>query len=220
MIRLEDISKTFNDGDTTIEAVKPCSITFDKGSFIALIGPSGSGKSTLLTIMGALQTPTTGLLEIDGMNVYEQSDKTVSDIRFKKIGFILQGSNLVPYLTIKEQFQMKLKVAKKQDVYDMNTLFSMLDIEHIQDKYPDQISGGERQRAAIGLSLYLKPDIILADEPTASLDTKRAHDVVGLLKEISVDLKTTVVMVTHDIRMLETCDAVYEMNDGTLSRQR
>ena len=220
MITLNDVTKQFEDGDTIIDAVKTCSLSLDKGTFAAIIGPSGSGKSTLLTMMGALQKPSTGSLKIDHIDVYDQKEALISEMRLKHIGFVLQGSNLVPYLTIREQFELKKRVSHVEETYDMHDLFELLDITHIQQKYPDQISGGERQRAAIGLSLYLKPKIILADEPTASLDTQRAITVIDLLRDISKKLDTTVVMVTHDTRMITSCDAVFEMNDGILTQQR
>lgn len=218
MIRINNISKTYDDGGQDVLAVKDVSLQLDKGKFVAIIGPSGSGKSTLLTMMGALQKPSKGLLEIDDKDVYKLSENEISDIRFEKIGFVLQGSNLVPYLTVDEQFQMKSSVAKVKGDSIKEELMSSLNISHLKKKYPDEISGGERQRVAIGLALLLKPSILLADEPTASLDTQRAYNVVKLLKNATQEFDTTVVMVTHDTRMLEMCDEVYEMVDGILTQ--
>lgn len=218
MIRINNISKTYDDGGQDVLAVKDVSLQLDKGKFVAIIGPSGSGKSTLLTMMGALQKPSKGLLEIDEKDVYKLSENEISDIRFEKIGFVLQGSNLVPYLTVDEQFQMKSSVAKVKGDSIKEELMSSLNISHLKKKYPDEISGGERQRVAIGLALLLKPSILLADEPTASLDTQRAYNVVKLLKNATQEFDTTVVMVTHDTRMLEMCDEVYEMVDGILTQ--
>lgn len=217
MIRLSNITKNFRDGDVTVHAVNDVSLTLDEGKFVAIVGPSGSGKSTLLTVIGALQRPTQGSLEIDGVDIYSIPESKLSDIRFRKLGFVLQGSNLVPYLTVKEQFLMKAKVAKSERKFDTQELLTKLEVDHLVNKYPDELSGGERQRVAIALSLYLRPSIILADEPTASLDTEKAYDVVNLLKEVTRTMQTTVVMVTHDVRMLKECDAVYEMVDGSLS---
>lgn len=218
MIKLTNIQKEFTDGSNIIVAVNNVSLSFETGEFVAIIGPSGSGKSTLLTIVGALQKPTKGILEIDHQTVYTLKDTAISDIRFNKIGFVLQGSNLVPYLKVKEQFFLKKSLAKNKETYDLDTLLEKLEILKLKNKYPDELSGGERQRVAIALSLYLKPSILLADEPTASLDTKKAYDVVEILETISKELNTTVIMVTHDTRLLSKCDKIYEMNDGILSQ--
>lgn len=216
MIKIKNVTKQFDDGNTIVTAVDDVSLNLDEGKFVAIIGPSGSGKSTLLTMIGALQTPTLGEVIIDQKDISNFSEKELSTLRFEKIGFVLQGSNLVPYLTIEEQFQMKRLKQKHADQSFQDELIKTLNIEHIMNKYPDEISGGERQRAAIGLSLLLKPSILLADEPTASLDTERAYAVVELLQKVSKHYNTTVIMVTHDTRMLAMCDEIYEMVDGNL----
>lgn len=218
MIEIKNISKDFIDGNKTNTVLKSTNVTIKKGEFVAIVGPSGSGKSTLLTIIGALQKPTQGDLYINNNNVYDLSENGRSDLRFNTIGFVLQGSNLVPYLTVREQFELKLSQSKMKN--KNNRIAEMLDklsIGHIENKYPEEISGGERQRAAIGLALILNPPILLTDEPTASLDTDKAFQVVELLKEISDERETSVIMVTHDKRMLSFCDRVLEMNDGVIN---
>ncbi len=218
MIEIKNISKDFIDGNKTNTVLKSTNVTIEKGEFVAIVGPSGSGKSTLLTIIGALQKPTQGDLYINNNNVYDLSENVRSDLRFNTIGFVLQGSNLVPYLTVREQFQLKLSQSKMKN--KNNRIAEMLDklsIGHIENKYPEEISGGERQRAAIGLALILNPPILLTDEPTASLDTDKAFQVIELLKEISDERETSVIMVTHDERMLSFCDRVLEMNDGVIN---
>lgn len=218
MIEIKNISKDFIDGNKTNTVLKSTNVTIEKGEFVAIVGPSGSGKSTLLTIIGALQKPTQGDLYINNDNVYDLSENVRSDLRFNTIGFVLQGSNLVPYLTVREQFQLKLSQSKMKN--KNNRIAEMLDklsIGHIENKYPEEMSGGERQRAAIGLALILNPPILLTDEPTASLDTDKAFQVIELLKEISDERETSVIMVTHDKRMLSFCDRVLEMNDGVIN---
>lgn len=218
MIEIKNISKDFIDGNKTNTVLKSTNVIIEKGEFVAIVGPSGSGKSTLLTIIGALQKPTQGDLYINNNNVYDLSENGRSDLRFNTIGFVLQGSNLVPYLTVREQFQLKLSQSKMKN--KNNRIAEMLDklsIGHIENKYPEEISGGERQRAAIGLALILNPPILLTDEPTASLDTDKAFQVIELLKEISDERETSVIMVTHDKRMLSFCDRVLEMNDGVIN---
>lgn len=220
MIEIKDVSKVFKDGEAEITALHPTSLKINKGEFVAIVGPSGSGKSTLLTIIGALQKPTSGTLLIDDKEVYSSNESERSEIRFNSIGFVLQSSNLVPYLTIKEQFELKLRVGKKNKTEEtINEIFEELSISKIKNKYPDEISGGERQRAAIGLALLLNPPILLTDEPTASLDTEKAYRVVSLFQKITRNLQTSVIMVTHDTRMLSYCDRVFEMKDGLLTER-
>ena len=219
MLKIEHVTKRFEDGKSDILAVDDISLELEKGTFAAIVGPSGSGKSTLLTIMGALQKPSNGVIELDGVNIYDISEKRRSQIRFKRLGFVLQGSNLIPYLTVEEQFKLKLKKSKLKDKSIYESLFEQLKISQLRNKYPDEISGGERQRVAIALSLVLKPDIVLADEPTASLDTEKSFDVIKMLKEITKSLDTTVVMVTHDTRMLKECDRIFEIVDGKLKEE-
>lgn len=220
MIKLNNVMKEFNDGSKDVMVLHPTTLTIKEAEFSAIVGPSGSGKSTLLTIMGALQTPTEGTVLIEDEDVSMLTEQALSDLRFHTLGFILQASNLVPYLTIKEQFEMKAKKAQLKDAdARIEKLLEKLSITKVKNKYPENVSGGERQRAAIGLALLLKPKVILADEPTASLDTEKAFDVVRLLQKISRDEKTSIVMVTHDQRILSYCDRVYEMTDGVLEEK-
>lgn len=215
MIKLKEISKEFQDGSETYLALDNTNLEIHEHEFMAIIGPSGSGKSTLLTIMGALQQPSEGTITFDEEDLYELSEKERSKRRFKDIGFVLQGSNLIPFLTIHQQYTFKLMKSKQNiDRRRIDEVLEMLSIDDIKDKYPDEISGGQRQRAAIGLAILLKPKLILADEPTASLDTKKAVQIVEILREISKEQESAVIMVTHDERMLEYCDRVIEIVDG------
>lgn len=221
LIQLNNVTKDFYDGDKTIHVLKDTSLKIDSQQFTAIIGPSGSGKSTLLTILGALQKPTSGQVLMSGKDISELKQKELSQLRFESIGFILQAANLVPYLTIKEQFELKSNYQKsKKEEQRIQDILAQLSIEHIQNKYPEDISGGERQRAAIGAALMLKPKIILADEPTASLDTEKALEVVQVLQDISKKENTAIVMVTHDTRMLKYCDRVIEIQDGLIKEKR
>lgn len=218
MIHLSNITKDFNDGLNKINVLKPTSLEINSNEFVAIVGPSGSGKSTLLTIVGALQNPSSGSVLINGQDIGTMDAKDTADLRFDTIGFILQGSNLVPFLNVYEQFEMKMKQANLRKTEEtIKETFESLNISHLKNKYPDELSGGERQRVAIGLALILKPKIILADEPTASLDTEKAFQVVEILSQITKNQGTTVIMVTHDERMLKYCDRVFNMDDGVLS---
>lgn len=219
-IELKNVTKQFFDGDIEIEALKPTQFSAEAGEFVAVIGPSGSGKSTFLTIAGGLQTPTTGKVIINGQSFQLLSEKKRSKLRFENVGFILQSSNLVPFLTVIDQFKLMDKVAhQKTDEVALDTLLSQLEIDHLKHKYPDEISGGERQRVAIAKALYHNPAVILADEPTASLDSKRAFDVAKLLAKETHEKNKTTIMVTHDTRLIDLCDKVYYMKDGVLTTQ-
>ncbi|HCM90354.1 MULTISPECIES: ABC transporter ATP-binding protein [Vagococcus] len=217
MLVMKDITKTFKQGKEEIHALKKINFTVKQGEFISIIGPSGSGKSTFLTISGGLQQPTNGDIRINDISFTNLSEKERSKLRFQEIGFILQASNLIPFLTIKEQFYLvdKVNKAKKQDE-KIETLLKSLDIYDLKDKFPKDLSGGERQRVAIGRALFNEPHLILADEPTASIDTEHAYDVVKLLVKEAHEKQKATVMVTHDHRMIKWSDRVFEMRDGEL----
>lgn len=217
ILHLENISKRFSDGTTQIEALKPLNFNVEKNQFVAIIGPSGSGKSTLLTILGLLQKPTTGDVYLNGEKINDKKEKEKEILRFKKIGFIFQSSNLIPFLKVKEQFTLIDKINKKDNTKYRDELFQKLGIDSFQDKYLNKLSGGQKQRVAIARALYNNPSIILADEPTASLDSEKAFEVIDLLAAVAKDKERSVIMVTHDTRMIQKCDVVYEMRDGILT---
>lgn len=219
IIRFEEVKKEFNDGDEIIQALKPTSFSVNAGELVAIIGPSGSGKSTMLTMMGGLQRPTSGKITFMGQDISNMKEKDRNKLRYDKIGFVLQESNLIPFLTIEEQFQLVDKFAKKKhDAKKAKDLMTQMDIYKRKNQYPGDLSGGERQRAAICRALYPQPVLLLADEPTASLDTDKAMEVVKLLAKQTRGTNRATVMVTHDNRLLEFCDKVYKITDGQLSQ--
>ena len=219
-IEVKNVTKTFKDGDTTIEALKETNFSVEKGEFVAVIGPSGSGKSTFLTIIGGLQTPTEGEVRINNQAFSGKKEKERAKLRFDEIGFILQASNLVPFLTVKKQLLLVDKVAKQKANKKGLDLLKQLEVESLENKYPEELSGGERQRVAIARALYNDPTIILADEPTASLDTEKAYEVVKILAKEAKEREKAIIMVTHDLRLVDYCDKVYLMNDGVLSEKK
>ncbi len=178
-----NVTKSYRDGNKEIEALKETNFKIEEGQFIAIIGPSGSGKSTFLTLAGGLQTPSKGQIIINGKDYTNLSEKERAKLRFNDIGFVLQASNLVPFLTAKQQLELvdRINKQKRQTLQDQKSLFKELGIDHLENKLPKDLSGGERQRLAIARALYNNPAIILADEPTASLDSDRAFEVVDLL---------------------------------------
>jgi putative ABC transport system ATP-binding protein len=218
-IQFKHVSKLYQQGENQVLALDDISLTVEPGEFIAVIGPSGSGKSTFLAIAGALLHASKGEVILNGKNLNELKPKDLVQLRLEEIGFILQTSNLVPYLNVLEQLlvvkRMAGKVAK-EDKENAKELLQSLGLIAKLEKLPEQLSGGERQRTAIARAFINNPSIILADEPTASLDSKRAHEVVQLIAKEAKTRNKAAIMVTHDERMLEYCDKVYRMEDGRL----
>ncbi|MGB5945856.1 ABC transporter ATP-binding protein [Paenisporosarcina sp.] len=219
-LELNQVTKSFGTGHKKVDAMKETQFQAEKGELIAVIGPSGSGKSTFLTIAGGLQTPTDGEVIINNQNITKLSEKKRSKIRLKEIGFILQASNLVPFLSVANQLKLIDQVKKdNMTKEELEQLYDNLGISDLRNKYPADLSGGERQRAAIAKALYSNPSIILADEPTASLDSDRAYEVMELLQKETKSKNTTTIVVTHDTRLISYCDKVYKMTDGVLVLQ-
>ena len=217
VLELRNAKKTFGEGNTLVEAMKETNFVVERGELVAVIGPSGSGKSTFLTVAGGLQTPSEGQVIINGKELSQLNEKQRSKIRLQEIGFILQASNLVPFLTVDEQLELLNKVKKNNMSNDeRRQLYEDLGITKLHKNYPSDLSGGERQRVAIAKALFSKPAILLADEPTASLDSDRAFEVMELLRNETKSNQTATIVVTHDVRLMKYVDKVYKMTDGVL----
>ncbi len=219
-IVLDNVSKYYKVGDQEFRVLNHVSITVHPGQFVAVIGPSGSGKSTFLSIAGALLKPSEGDVIINGIRLSGLKPKELAKLRLEQIGFIFQSSNLVPYLTVLDQLLVVKKMAGSLTNKDKRFAQELLEEVGLGDKlhkFPDQLSGGERQRAAIARAFMNDPSIILADEPTASLDTQRAFEVVQLISHGVRSRNKAAIMVTHDERLLKYCDKVYQMLDGNLT---
>ncbi|MGQ7874659.1 ABC transporter ATP-binding protein [Bacillus sp. 1A] len=219
LLKLDKVSKVYGEGNTEVTALHPMSLNVKAGEFIGIVGPSGSGKSTLLSIAGALLSPSKGDIYIREQNITQLSEKEMTDIRLKKIGFIFQFANLVPYLNVKEQllYIAKLKKDSKQESEKRaDHLLAAFGLGERKNHYPNQLSGGEKQRVAIARAFMNNPDLILADEPTASLDSKRAREVVEMMKREVKESQKAAIMITHDERMLDVCDRILTLRDGKL----
>ena len=217
LIEMFQVTKTYGEGNMKVTALQETNFQLNAGEFVAIVGPSGSGKTTFLTTLGQLQEASSGKILVKGKETGHLSEKEKTDLRFSEFGFILQASNLIPFLTVKEQLDLIDRLDKKKSIKsDRQELFSFLDLEKVQNHYPKALSGGERQRAAIARALYNNPSIVLADEPTASLDTQRAYQVTYMLASIAHEQGRGVVMITHDTRLLDKVDRIYVMNDGRL----
>lgn len=220
VLEMKSVTRTFKQAGHTITALQKTNFSIRAGEIVAVVGPSGSGKTTFLTIAGGLQNPSSGTVTINGKNITSLSVKELSKVRLNDVGFILQASNLVPYLTVEKQLKLIDYVTKRPtNAKAVKTLFTKLQITKLRRKYPSDLSGGERQRAAIAKVLYGTSSLILADEPTASLDSTRAFEVMSLLKQETHERNKATIIVTHDERLLKYCDAVYEMHDGTLKKR-
>ena len=217
LIEMTQVTKTYGEGKMKVVALHETNFQLNAGEFVAIVGPSGSGKTTFLTTLGQLQEASSGKILVKGKETGSLTEKEKTDLRFREFGFILQASNLIPFLTVKEQLDLIDRLDKgKNSKSDRKELFDLLDLEKVQNHYPKALSGGERQRAAIARALYNNPSIVLADEPTASLDTERAYQVTEMLAAIAHKQGGGVVMITHDTRLLDKVDRIYVMNDGHL----
>ena len=220
VMSLNSVSRDYRQGDETVHALRSTNLQLRAGELVGILGPSGSGKSTLLTVMGGLRTPSSGTVTISGEPFSALPEKRRARLRFRRIGFVLQASGLVPFLRLNDQFGLHNRVGRTKDNTDRRDhLLDSLGISKRAHAYPSELSGGERQRAAIAVALYHEPDIILADEPTASLDTRHAQDVAHLLADQTHELGKATVMVTHDERLLPMCDRVLGMHDGVLTEK-
>ena len=222
VIELKDVNKVYGKGEAKVAALKDINFQANKGEVVLIMGPSGAGKSTFLTIAGSLQKPTSGEILINGRDISNFSAKQSGELRLNKIGFVLQAYNLVPFLTIKEQFTLIDKVKKQNNLSQdkLQGLLKQLGIEKLVNKYPNELSGGQQQRVAIATALYANPDILLADEPTASLDTQNVEEVGQLFKDLAKKRDKAVILVTHDPRLEKYADHIYEMMDGLMTKKK
>lgn len=218
VIELNQISKFYGEGVGRVQALKKINFQASAGELNLVIGPSGSGKSTFLTITGGLQSPSEGRVLINGKDTTKLSNKERDRMRLEEIGFVLQSYNLLSYLTVQQQFELVDRVKKQGNLSqaELQHLLEELGISQLVHKYPDQLSGGQNQRVAIARALYANPPIILADEPTAALDSERVKIVGQLFKNLATERQKAVVVVTHDQRLMPFADRVTKIEDGQL----
>ena len=218
-LRIQHLKKTYGEGTNAVQAVKDASFTLRPGEFIALVGPSGSGKTTMLAMLAALLTPSDGSIEIDGQRLNAMNDAALTRFRREKIGFTFQANNLVPYLTALENVELMLRLNGQLDAAGKERAKQLLVRLGLSDRLnnlPSQLSGGQMQRVAIARALVHNPAVVLADEPTASLDTERAFQVVETFADLIHEQQRAGIMVTHDLRMTKFVDRVIHMVDGEI----
>ena len=216
---LENISKIYGEGDGRVTALDRVSLEAQAGEFVGVVGPSGSGKSTFLSVAGALLSPSSGTILLNGQDITKLSSKELTKVRLKQIGFVFQSSNLVPYLNVRDQLLFVSRLAgsiEKEAEQRAQELLSSLDMVSRQFNYPNQLSGGQRQRVAIARAFMNNPQLILADEPTASLDSKHGRAVAEMLAREVRERGKAAIMVTHDDRVLDLCDRIVTIRDGKL----
>ncbi|GEN83806.1 ABC transporter ATP-binding protein [Sporosarcina luteola] len=216
---IEDVTKSFTNGEVEEQILKGVNLTLKEGEITALVGPSGSGKSTILTIAAGLQKASNGKILFETKDMTKMSQEEIREVRATEFGFVFQSSHLVPFLTVEEQLLLMLdvsesKLSKREQVKEVEKILKLVEMNHRKDAYPASLSGGERQRIAIARAIIHQPKILFADEPTASLDTKRSKDVMELLRELTKTLNLTTLMVTHDEEMLPYSDRIITMRDG------
>ena len=221
IIELKNVQKVYGTGAAQVVALKNINFKANLGEVVLIMGPSGAGKSTFLTIAGSLQKPTAGEVIVDGQNIAHISARASDHLRLTQLGFVLQAYNLVPFLKIKEQFELVSKVKKAGNISQekLQELLKQLSINSLLDKYPSELSGGQQQRAAIARALYANPQILLADEPTASLDSENVAEVGQLFKNLAKNYNKAVLLVTHDPRLKQYADHIYEMMDGEIKQE-
>lgn len=219
ILTIDELRKTFMNGDMKEEILKGINLTLKEGEITALVGPSGSGKSTLLTIAAGLQPASDGKILFNDNNITSMTSEQVRGIRAKKFGFVFQFAHLVSFLTVEEQLDLMLnvsevKLTKKNRQKEIDYILERVGLSHRKQAYPSSLSGGEKQRVAIARAIIHKPQVLFADEPTASLDSKKSKEIMSLLRDLTKTLNITMLMVTHDDEMLSYVDHVVRMSDG------
>lgn len=218
LLGVSKICKTYGSGEASVQALKNVSFSVPKGEYVAVVGESGSGKSTLLNMIGALDTPTSGKVLIDGRDIFAMKEKSFTIFRRRNIGFIFQAFNLIPELTVEQNIIFPLLLDyQKPDRNYLEELLTVLNLKERRNHLPGQLSGGQQQRVAIGRALITRPSLILADEPTGNLDTRNSGEVIALLREASQKYEQTIIMITHNRMIAQTADRVLEVSDGVLT---
>ena len=218
LLEVQDLCKTYGSGETAVHALRHATFSVPKGEFVAVVGESGSGKSTLLNLIGALDTPTSGRVRIDGKDIFSMKERSLTVFRRRNIGFIFQSFNLIPELTVEQNivFPVLLDYQKPDEAY-LEELLMVLGLRERRHHLPSQLSGGQQQRVAIGRALFTQPALILADEPTGNLDTQNTSEVIALLKEASRRYEQTILMITHSRAISQTADRILQVSDGVLT---
>ena len=218
-LKIENLCKVYGKGENQVNAIDHVSLTIEKGEFTAIIGSSGSGKSTLLHIIGGVDVPTSGKVYLEGQDVYAQSNEKLAIFRRRQVGLIYQFHNLIPTLNVVENITLPILMDKRKvNEERLNDLLEMLGLQDRKTHLPNQLSGGQQQRVSIGRALMNAPAVMLADEPTGSLDSRNGHEIIKLLKESNKKYGQTLILVTHDENIALQADRIIGISDGKVAR--
>ena len=217
ILKVEKLSKIYGKGDAKVVALNNISFEVEEGEFIAITGPSGSGKSTLLHIIAGLERPTRGKVLLYDKNIYEMTKKELTILRRQKIGIIYQFYNLFPTLNVEENILLPIELDKKKiDSVKLDNIIRFLNLDNRRKHLPNELSGGQQQKVAIGRALMIEPTIILADEPTGNLDSKSSVEIINLLKNTNKEYKQTIIIITHNLEIAKLADRILHIEDGKL----
>lgn len=217
VVRVENLRKSYGTGNTKVEALKDINLIINQGEFVAIVGASGSGKSTLLHLLGGVDKPTSGKVYIDGIDIYNLSEKELAIFRRRKVGFIFQFYNLVPVLTAEENMKLPILLDNKKLNSDhFEELVNILGLDDRRHHLPNELSGGQQQRVSIGRALAYSPSIVLADEPTGNLDSQNSKEIIDLLKISVKKYNQTLILITHDLNIAAQADRIITIEDGSV----
>ena len=219
IVKVENLTKIYGKGDTEVRALDNVSFSIPQGQFVAIVGPSGSGKSTLLHILGGVDTPTSGSVQIGGTDISKLDETALAIFRRRQIGLIYQFYNLLPILTVEENLTLPLLLdGRKPDKQQIRALVATLGLSERLKHLPNQLSGGQQQRVSIGRALVNNPALVLADEPTGNLDSENSREIIALLRRFNRESNQTVVIITHDERIALSADRIISVEDGRIVR--
>lgn len=217
ILKIENLKKVYGSGETEVKALDDISFQVEEGEFIAIIGPSGSGKSTLLHSIAGLEKPTSGKVYFYDKDIYKMSKKELTILRRQKIGIIYQFYNLIPTLNVEENIILPIELDRKKiDTKKLDEIIKFLGLEKRKKHLPNELSGGQQQKVAIGRALMINPTIILADEPTGNLDSKSSEEIMHVLKKANKDYKQTIIMITHNLEIAKLADRIIKIEDGKI----
>lgn len=217
ILKIENLKKVYGSGETEVKALDDISFQVEEGEFIAIIGPSGSGKSTLLHSIAGLEKPTSGKVYFHDKDIYKMNKKELTILRRQKIGIIYQFYNLIPTLNVEENITLPIELDRKKiDTKKLDEIIKFLGLEKRKKHLPNELSGGQQQKVAIGRALMINPTIILADEPTGNLDSKSSEKIMQVLKKANKDYKQTIIMITHNLEIAKLADRIIKIEDGKI----
>lgn len=217
ILKIENLKKVYGSGETEVKALDDISFQVEEGEFIAIIGPSGSGKSTLLHSIAGLEKPTSGKVYFYDKDIYKMNKKELTILRRQKIGIIYQFYNLIPTLNVEENITLPIELDRKKiDTKKLDEIIKFLGLEKRKKHLPNELSGGQQQKVAIGRALMINPTIILADEPTGNLDSKSSEEIMQVLKKANKDYKQTIIMITHNLEIAKLSDRIIKIEDGKI----